>query len=308
MKNPTIVVLGSINMDLVAIAQRMPQPGETISGERFFTAPGGKGGNQAVAAAKLGADVKMVGRVGKDTFGPALLADLRGYGVNVDGVAEDPKNSSGVAMILLDAAKQNYILAVYGANMACDNSQLDAAKHALDAADALMLQLEIPLDVSLAAAQHAKSKGVRVIWDPAPAAELPPEAFAAADVMTPNQTEAEVLTGIRVTDVDSARMAARALLDKGVSAAVVKMGENGAFFATMEESDYMPPYSVEVVDTVAAGDAFGAGLTVALASGKSLHDAVRYGAAAGAMAVTKPGAQPAMPSRQEVEALLARSQ
>jgi ribokinase len=190
--------------------------------------------------------------------------------------------------------------------MACDGSQLEAAKRALEGADALMLQLEIPMDVSLAAAQHAKSKGIRVIWDPAPAAELPPEAFRAADVMTPNQTEAAVLTGIEVTDIDSARAAARALLEKGVSVAVVKMGENGVFFATKEESAYVPPYRVDVVDTVAAGDAFGAGLSLALAEGKSLHEAVKYGAAAGAMAITRRGAQPAMPSHQDVDALLAR--
>ena len=301
---PKIVVLGSVNMDLVATMTRMPEPGETVKGDGFFTAGGGKGANQAVAAARLGADVRMVGRVGDDDFGRTLLSGLRSEGIDVRDVAVDGSNVTGVAMIMVDAAGQNCIAAVYGANMACNEEQLDAAKRAMEGADALMLQLETPPHVSVAAARHARSLGVRVVWDPAPSAAMPKEGYAVADVLTPNETEAAELTGVRVFNVDSARMAADALLAMGVGAAVVKMGEHGVFAATASERYYVPPFGVDAVDSVAAGDAFGAGLTVALSEGRGLEDALRFGAAAGALAVTKPGAQDAMPLRQEADALL----
>ena len=305
MKQPTIVVLGGINMDLIGVAARLPEPGETVVGDRFYTAPGGKGANQAVAAARLGAKARMVGRVGEDAFGPTLLAGLRSSGVDVRGVAEDADYPSGIAIILLDADRQNHIVAIYGANEACDDGQLAAAMQAMDGADALLLQLEIPVQVSLASAQYARTRGVRVIWDPAPALDLPGEAYAVTDVLTPNQAEASALTGIQVIDADSARQAAELLLRKGVGAAVVKLGDQGVYYASTDESGNVPSFPVEVVDTVAAGDAFGAGLAVALSEGRGLPDAVRFGAAAGALAVTKPGAQEAMPTRQEVEDLLA---
>ena len=301
---PKIVVLGSVNMDLVATMTRMPEPGETVKGDGFFTAGGGKGANQAVAAARLGADVRMVGRVGDDDFGRTLLSGLRSEGIDVGDVAVDGSNVTGVAMIMVDAAGQNCIAAVYGANMACDDMQLDAAKQAMEGADALMLQLETPPHVSVAAARHARSLGVRVVWDPAPSAAMPEIGYAITDVLTPNETEAAELTGIRVVDVDSARVAADVLLAMGVGTVVAKMGDNGVFAATASERYYVPPFGVDAVDSVAAGDAFGAGLTVALSEGRGLEDALRFAAAAGALAVTKPGAQSAMPFRQEADALL----
>ena len=304
---PTIVVLGGINMDLIAVAPKLPTAGETVVGDSFYTTAGGKGANQAVAAAKLGANVRMVGRVGKDSFGPTLLDGLRGHNIDVRGVAEEPDNASGIAMILLDAQRQNHIVAVYGANTACDATQIEAAKLALDGADALLLQLEIPTEVSLAAARYAKEHGVKVIWDPAPALEMPPDAYALADVLTPNQVEAARFTGIEVIDVESARNAAGALLGRSTPVVAVKMGELGVYYASANESGYIPAYEVEVVDTVAAGDAFGAALAVALVEGQSLHDAMRYGAAAGALAVTKRGAQEAMPSRHDIESLIAHT-
>ena len=301
---PKIVVLGSTNMDLVATMRRMPEPGETVQGDGFFTAGGGKGANQAVAAARLGADVRMVGRVGDDDFGRTLLSGLRSEGIDVGDVAIDGSNVTGVALIMVDADGQNCIAAVYGANMACDDEQLEAAKRAMESADALMLQLETPPHISVAAARHARSIGVQVVWDPAPAAAMPREGYAVADVLTPNETEAAELTGIRVVDVDSAQAAADALLEMGVETAVVKMGEHGVFAATAREGFYAPPFDVDAVDSVAAGDAFGAGLTVALSEGRGLEDALRFAAAAGALAVTKPGAQSAMPFRAEADALL----
>ena len=301
---PTIVVLGSINMDLVGSVSSMPVAGETVTGESFHTTPGGKGANQAVAAARLGANVRMVGRVGNDTFGPPLLDGLRSHGIDVSGVAIDPSNSTGIAMILLEPDGQNRIVAVYGANMACDEAQLDAAKRALAGADVLMLQLEVPLEVSLSAAECAKALGIRVVWDPAPARELPSEVFAVADVLTPNQSEAESLTGTPVVDKASAAAAARAILLKGASVAVVKLGEGGLVYATADEVRHVPAYVVNVVDSVAAGDAFGGGLAVGLAEGMALGDAIGLGMAAGALAVTRSGAQEAMPGRLEVDRLI----
>jgi|TARA_B100002003_G_scaffold177035_1_gene164885 ribokinase len=291
-------------MDLVCSASRMPAPGETILGTEFRTTPGGKGANQAVAAARLGATVRMVGRVGADSFGPTLIAGLQSNGVDVAGIQTDSDNSSGIATILLDAAKQNYIVAVYGANMACDDMQLDALDVALVGADALLLQLETPLPVTLAAANRARPMGALVIWDPAPARDLPSEVFKASDVMTPNQIEAELLTSVRVTDAASAEAAADELLKRGVGTAVVKLGAAGAYYASESARGLVQPFEVEAVDTIAAGDAFGGALGVALARGQSVEDAIRYGCAAGALAVTKSGAQEAMPIHDEVAELL----
>ena len=300
---PVIVVLGGINMDLVGTTEKMPAPGETVFGQSFHTAPGGKGANQAVAAARLGAEVRMVGRVGDDEFGPVLIDGLRREGIDVSGVATDPDNSSGIAMILLDGRKENYIVAIYGANLACDHEQIKAVESALDGADVLLMQLETPLAVATEAARIAEGRGVQVVWDPAPALEMGRDAYALCDVLTPNQSEAEYLTGIAVTDLDSARDAARKLVGEGVSVCVLTMAEAGAYYAAMENDGFIPANEVETTDTVAAGDAFAAALGVALAEGRSLSDAVKYASAAGALAVTKRGAQEAMPHRQEVDAL-----
>ncbi len=300
---PVVVVLGGINMDLVGATERMPAPGETVFGRSFHTAPGGKGANQAVAAARLGAEVRMVGRVGRDEFGPVLLEGMRREGIDVSGVATDPDNSSGIAMILLDGQKENYIVAIYGANLASDREQVKAVESALDGADVLLLQLEAPLAVAAEAARIAKGKGVRVVWDPAPALEMGKDAYALCDALTPNQVEAEFLSGIPVSDLDSARIAARKLVGEGVSACVITMAEAGAYYATQRDEELIPPFDVKVTDTVAAGDAFSAGLGVALAEGRSLGEAIKYASAAGALAVTKRGAQEAMPYRREVDAL-----
>lgn len=300
---PVIVVLGGINMDLVGTTERMPAPGETVFGQSFHTAPGGKGANQAVAAARLGAEVRMVGRVGQDEFGPALLDGMRREGIDVSGVASDPNNSSGIAMILLDGRKENYIIAIYGANLASDHEQVSAVESALHDADALLLQLETPLEVAVESARLAKRRGVRVIWDPAPALDMGHDAYSLCDALTPNQSEAEYLTGIAVTDLDSAKHASRQLVSEGVSACVLTMADAGAYYATPDDEGFTPPFDVGVLDTVAAGDAFSAGLGVALAEGLPLPSAIKYASAAGALAVTKRGAQEAMPYRREVDAL-----
>ena len=303
-RKPVVVALGGINMDLSAAARRMPAPGETVFGDSFRVSPGGKGANQAVAAARLGASVRMVGRVGADDFGAALLDNLRREGIDVSGVATDPDNPSGVAMILLDEMKRNYIVAAYGANLASDQAQVEAAEKALVGADALLLQLETPLEVAIAAARAARERGALVIWDPAPAVPMGEEAYRLCDVLTPNQTEAETLTGVRAADRVGARNAARRLVREGVAAAVVTLGEGGAHLETGEGGEFVPPFDVPTVDTVAAGDAFAAALGVALAEGRGLPRAVRWASAAGALAVTRRGAQDAMPRRYEVDALI----
>ena len=292
-------------MDLIAVTPRLPYPGETLVGERFYTATGGKGANQAVAASRLGADVRLVGRVGMDSFGAEQLHSLRSNGVDTTGVAQHPGNPSGVAIILLDSRRQNYIVAAYGANLACDGDQLEAAKEAMEGADALLLQLEIPLDVSLAAARYARSKGIVVVWDPAPARELGPEVYRSADVLTPNQVEAAALTGVDVVDARTAQEAAQALREKGAATGVVKLGESGVSYSSAADSGHVDAYEVDAVDTVAAGDAFCAALAVGLAEGRGLTDSVRFGAAAGALAITRTGAQEAMPHRDEVERVVA---
>ena len=211
---PNIVALGGMNMALIGTTSRLPLPGETLRGERFYTAPGGKGATQAVAAARLGANVKMIGRVGKDMFGPRLLDALKNDGIDVSGVAEDPDHPSGVGMIILNAARQNHVLAIYGANLRCNEDQLAAVGTALEGADVLLLQMELPFPLSMAAARSARARGVTTMLDPAPASNIPPEAFRDLDIITPNQTEAEYHTGIRVDDIPSAQAAAEALLER----------------------------------------------------------------------------------------------
>ena len=301
---PKIVVLGSINMDLVAIAPSLPAPGETVMGSEFATLPGGKGANQAVAAARLGADVRMIGRVGDDVFGPTLLKSLQAIGVDTSDIVTTPDMSSGIAVILLDEGRENYIVGIYGANMACNEAQVEAASRALDGADALLLQMEIPLEVSLEAAEIAHRKGVRVIYDPAPPSTIPPQAYAAFDIIAPNQSEAEVLTGITVSDIASAHEAAKVLSSRGAPTVIVKLGEDGVVYASGDCTGHVPAFQVEAVDTVAAGDGFAGALAVALAEGRSLEDSLRFANAAGGMVVTKRGAQDAMPDRAEVERLL----
>ena len=302
---PRILVLGGINMGLITRAEALPAPGQTLRGERFYSSPGGKGATQAVAASLLGARVRMVGRVGGDLFGPALLESLRSHGVDTADVAVDAEAASGVGVILVDGSGQNRVLATYGANLRCGAEQLRAVEAALPETDVLLLQMEIPFDVSVRAARAARERQVRVILDPAPAADIPAEAFAAFDIIAPNQTEAEHLVGVAVDDVESASRAAGLLMERGASGAVIKMAELGAFYRTADEEGFVPPFAVEAVDTTSAGDAFHGALAVALSEGRGLLDSVTFSAAAGALAVTRPGVQDSMPRRTEVEELLA---
>lgn len=304
-----VVVFGSINMDLVVRTPRLPAPGESLPGHEFFTAPGGKGANQAVAAARLNVPTRLVARVGGDSFGPQLRQNLSNAGVDIAAVMTDTGISSGVALITVDDTAQNAIVFVPGANGRVDQSDVERLEPVLSGAKVLLLQLEVPLEASLAAARLARRQGLTVILDPAPARELPPEFYQIVDIITPNEVEAGQLAGFPVKTAQEANRAAHILLERGVKTAVIKLGAQGVAYASQTESGqiaeaFTPAFKVAAVDTVAAGDAFNGGLAVALVEGKPLPLAVQWGAAAGALSATKPGAQPSLPSRAEFEAFL----
>lgn len=305
-RRPHVVVVGSLNMDLVVRAPRIPRPGETIIGGEFHTAPGGKGANQAVAAARLGGQVSMVGRVGSDAFAQSLLDGLTADGVDHNFVTQDPDAATGVAFIVVDDAGENSIVVASGANMRLSSANVDAAKVVIASADVLLLQLEIPLAAVTQAARAAHAHGATVILTPAPACPLPPELLSLIDVLVPNESEAALLTRLPVGDRAEIESAAMALRELGVDTVVLTLGRRGALLVREGEKEFIAAFEVTAVDTTAAGDAFVGGFAVALAEGRSLTDAVRWGNAAGALATTKLGAQPSLPARRAVEALMAQ--
>ncbi len=299
-----IVVFGSINMDLVVRAPRLPTPGETLTGHTFFTAPGGKGANQAVACARLGAPTRMIGRVGGDVFGETLRAGLSADSIDIAGVLTQPGISSGVALIEVNDAAENTIVIVPGANGQVGADDLARLEQALGGASTLLLQLEVPLAAVVAAAQAARARGVTVILDPAPALPLPPELYAAADIMTPNEIEAAALVGFAIDGAEAAERAAQLLLARGVRQVIIKLGARGAFWHDGTASGLVSAFNVSAIDTVAAGDAFNGGLAAALDAGQPFASAIRWGMAAGAISATRQGAQPSLPRRSELLALL----
>ena len=301
-QNPNVVVVGSFNMDLVVKADRRPQTGETLMGEAFGMFIGGKGSNQAIAAARLGADVTMIGRLGADLFGDTLTAAHAEAGICTDNVIRDTAVGTGVASILIDADGDNSIVLVPQANMRLTVEDIEGASESIAAADVLLLQLEVPIAASRRAAEIAKSNGARVVLNPAPSQELPDDFLAQVDILTPNEVETESLSGVRVSTATDAERAAKVLLDKGLSAVILTLGERGALLLTPDLTQQVPAYSVEVVDTTAAGDAFCGALATALARGDNLVDAVAFANAAGALAVTVLGAAPSMPTVAQVEA------
>jgi ribokinase len=292
----TIVVVGSLNMDLVVRAPRHPQPGETLIGGDFQTFPGGKGANQAVAAARLGAAVRMIGRVGRDTFGDALLKTVLQDGVDTTFIRRDEQAATGVALITLDAAGQNTIVVAPGANMQITPQDILDSEPAFSGADLLLIQLECPLEAVQTAAELAHRHGLQVVLNPAPARPLPASLLNQTDYLLPNEPELRLLAN----EEANVNTAAARLMAQGVRHLVVTLGEEGALLVTDQVQEKLPAFRVPVVDTVAAGDAFTAAFCVGLAEGKSLREAVVWGNAAGAIAVTRPGAQPAMPSREEL--------
>ena len=306
MNAPKITVLGSSNTDMIIRLERIPRPGETILGGEFSTAAGGKGANQAVAAARSGGKVTFIARLGKDMFGDKALAGFKKDGIDTRLITRDAKAPSGVALIFVSHAGENAIAVATSANATLSPALARKARKAIEEASALVLQLETPLPTVEAAAQIAKKAGVRVILNPAPAQKLPASLLKNVDILTPNEHEAQLLSGVRVVDEKSAAKAARALMKQGVQTVIITMGAAGAFVADAASDTYrmVPTYDVKRVDSTAAGDVFNGSLAVALAEGRSMMDAVSFANAAASLSVMKLGAQPSIHTRRQIDAFL----
>jgi len=297
-----IVVVGSLNVDLVVRSPRFPKPGETIRGDDLATIPGGKGANQAVAAARLGGQVAMLGCVGADAFGSMLIENLKQNHVDTRRVLRDGSAATGTAIIVVDANGENSIILSPGANGKIKKGDIEPA--VLQGARVLLLQFEIPMEAVVHAARLAKERRVKVIVNPAPARDMPDELLKCADYLLPNETELALLTGKDTKDKASLEAAAQLLVKRGAKNVIVTLGARGALITTRLSKKYVPTYKVKPVDTTGAGDAFIGGLAFALVRRQSLQDAVQYGCACGALATTKFGAQPSLPTADEVRKLM----
>lgn len=298
---PKIVVVGSSNMDLVVKSERIPAVGETILGGDFIMVPGGKGANQAVAAAKLGVQVYFVAKLGEDIFGAQSLNNFKKEGVNTKYVLQTPDAPSGVALIMVDEGGNNSIVVAAGANQKLSAEDVKAARADIASAGAVVAQLEVPLETIECAAELANSSKTPFILDPAPACPLRAELLSKVDVLTPNETEARILTGVEVTDEQSARAASVKLLESGVKTVILTMGSQGFLLAEGESVRFVAGQKMEAVDSTAAGDAFAGSLAVGVAEGKTVFDAALFANYAAALSVTKMGAQPSMPTLDDVE-------
>ena len=302
-----VAVVGSIIVDLAVRTSRMPLVGENLQAESFTIGPGGKGANSAVALARAGGEAVLVGCIGDDDFGRMELHRLRQENVNLEGVQVDAESATGVAIIMVDAEGENTILVVNGAN---DCLSPEAVVRSLlphrDTLSGILVNFEVPEPAVAAAVRFGRDQGVPVIIDAGPPRQYAPESWADCTVLTPNELETEVLVGYSLSDEAKAEQAARELWEAGPQAIVVKLGSRGALLATSEGSMRVPAYTVPVVDTTGAGDAFSATLAVAVAEGLPLEEAVRRANAAGALAVTRWGAMPAMPTREEVDGFMTR--
>lgn len=304
MASKQIVVVGSSNMDLVAKAPRIPVAGETLTGTDFFMLPGGKGANQAVAAAKLGAEVIFVAKLGKDVFASKSLENFKSVNINTKHIEQLDGVPSGIAIIAVDDKGENIIIVVPGANGKLMPADVDKAESDIANAAVVVCQLEVPIETVERAAKLANKNGVPFILDPAPARQLSDELLSMVDIIKPNETEAEILTGIKVTDEASAAKAADVLLAKGVETVIITLGEKGLMLATKDAKEMMATNKVKAVDSTAAGDAFTGSLAYGLANGQSLKDAAVYANTVAAISVTRLGAQSSMPTKEEVDAFM----
>ena len=300
MEKPKIVVVGSSNTDMVIKLGWLPKPGETILGEEFIMAAGGKGANQAVAAAMLGGDVTLVARVGADIFGEQAIQNFQKVGINTDFIITDKENASGVALIYVDKKGENTIAVASGANSKLSKEDVTTAEQKIKSANILLLQLETPLETVQYAARLASEAGVKVILNPAPARELDETLLRTITILTPNESETELLTGIKVDDEKSAIRAAEVLKEKGVSEIIITMGAKGSFLIRDNKAFLIPTKKIKAIDTTAAGDAFNGALSYALAKKEPLDKAVRFANLVGALSATKLGAQPSMPTYDEL--------
>lgn len=300
MKKNSILVVGSSNTDMVIKTEKFPSPGETIIGGSFFMNAGGKGANQAVAAARLGGKVTFVGKIGNDMFGRQAVELLKKEGINADFVSTDPENSSGVALITVDKNAENSIVVASGANGNFNPDDFDKVFTELNNSEYILMQLEIPLNTVGYIAGLACEKGKKVVLNPAPATKLTDELLSKLFIITPNETEAETLTGIKVFDKDSALEAALFLKNKGAEIVIITLGSQGAFVLADDKYEIIKAPKVAAVDTTAAGDTFNGALVVALSEGKSIHDSVVFANKAAAISVTRFGAQSSVPFRYEL--------
>lgn len=298
---PRICVVGSINVDLTFRTRQLPRPGETLAGHGFQLGFGGKGANQAVMAARLGAQVAMVGKVGRDLFGEQTLDHFRGEGIDITYVRKDADHPSGTAAILVDDQARNCIIVVPGANQRLTPQDVRDAAEAIRQTDLLICQLEIPIETTLEALRLAGEAGISTIFNPAPAAELPGELLTLCNLCVPNETEAELLTGIAL---DSPEEAALALRERGAARVIITLGDRGALVADGQGNEFIRGMSVKAVDTSGAGDAFIGALAVYLGEGLSMRDAVRRANAVAALSVTRAGTQASFPTRAEVDAFM----
>ncbi|MCW2105405.1 ribokinase [Rahnella aceris] len=308
MKTGKLVVLGSINADHILNINHFPQPGETVIGKQYTVAFGGKGANQAVAAGRSGADISFIACVGDDDIGERVRKQLASDHIDTHPIEAIKDTTTGVALIFVNAEGENVIGIDAGANKAVTPEYLDRYKQPVIGASALLMQLESPLETVIAASKIAKDNGTQVILNPAPACELPDELLARVDIITPNETEAEKLTGIKVDSNEDAARAANALHDKGITTVIITLGSKGVWLSQNGEGKLVAGFRVKAVDTIAAGDTFNGALVTALLEGKPMDSAVRFAHAAAAIAVTRPGAQPSVPWRKEIDDFLAQQE
>ena len=296
-----ITVIGSSNTDMVIKTIKLPVPGETILGGNFFMNPGGKGANQAVAAARLGGKVTFVTKTGNDIFGKQSLKIFEDEGIDTRYVTTDPKNPSGVALITVDGKGENCIVVAPGSNGTLNRKDIDYAKEDIRTSGIILMQLETPIETVLYAAEIGSKSGCKVILNPAPAQKLPDALFKHLFLITPNETETEILTGVKVKNITSAQEAARILIKKGVKNVIITMGSKGAFLFNTDESKLIPTVKVSAVDTTAAGDVFNGALTVGISEGLPIPEAIVFANKAAAISVTRMGAQSSAPYRKEVK-------
>jgi ribokinase len=299
-----MVVVGSANIDMVVSTSRFPKAGETLLGKTFTMFPGGKGANQAVCAAKLGGDVRFVGKMGNDMFRDRLFESMGNDGVVLEDVLIDEVHSTGIAVIMVDDTGRNEIVVISGSNMKLTPTDVESRSNVISSAQVVLIQLEIPLETVMRTAEIAHTAGALIILNPAPARELPDYLLSQIDYLTPNETEAEILTGVRVTSAETAGQAAGHLLDRGVKNVIVTLGEKGSLFVNHANRTYYPAVSVNPVDTTAAGDAFNGALALSIVRGMEIDDGVRYATSVAAMSVTRMGAQSSMPTPEELQTFL----
>ena len=299
-----VLVVGSSNTDMIVRVPHIPRPGETILGGEFTMAGGGKGANQAVAAARAGGLVTFVARIGDDVFGERALAGFAADGIDTRFVLRTAGAASGIALIDVDDRGENSISVASGANALLSAADVESAADAFAAADIVLVQLESPIETVEAAVRKAGERGIPVILNPAPARPLDEGLLSRVSVLTPNENEAELLSGIAVRDEGGVRSAAARLRARGPATVVITMGERGAYASSTEFEALVPAFKVQPVDTTAAGDVFNGALAVALAEKRTLKDALRFAQAAAAISITRPGAQPSAPTRAEIEKLI----